>query len=176
LEKVTLLVEPNARYRRSFLAAAAEFDGAWMDGAGYANGADLAAVADEGAFNDLVASLVNNQHDETPRPDGHVPATSLWMVENDELVGFLQIRHRLNDFLLEQGGHIGYSVRPSARRRGLASAALIESLPIAHGLGIDPVLVVCSETNVGSRAVIEHAGGRYEDSRVEQRRYWIPTA
>ncbi len=147
-----------------------------MDGAGPVNGADLAALADQETFENLVATLRRDREEDAPRPDGFVPATSLWMAEDDQLVGFLQIRHRLSPFLLEQGGHIGYSVRPSARRRGCASAALAESLGIAHGLGIDPVLVVCDETNVGSRTVIERAGGRYEDSRVGKRRYWIPTS
>jgi predicted acetyltransferase len=165
---------PDARFHRSVLAAAAEFDGAWMDGASIVNGADLSALQDEGTFRELVASLIRNAESDAPRPDGHVPATSLWMVQDDEVVGFVQIRHQLNAFLLEQGGHIGYSVRPSARRRGLASAALTSALGIATGLGLDRVLVVCHETNVASRAVIERAGGEYEDSRAEYRRYWIP--
>jgi predicted acetyltransferase len=176
LDSVTLLVLPDAQFRSSVLAAATEFDGAWMDGAGFVNGVDLSELADAGAFDELVARLIHNREADAVRPDGQVPATSLWMVQDDEVVGFLQIRHRLNDFLLEQGGHIGYSVRPSARRRGLASAALGEALGIAHELGVDPVLVCCDETNVGSRAVIEAAGGMYEDSRVGHRRYWIRTA
>lgn len=172
---MALLVTPHVRYRRSFIDTVNEFGDAWMDGAGAVNGAETAALADPTAFAELVASLVRDREDDAPRPDGRVSATSLWMVEDDELVGFLQVRHRLNDFLLEQGGHIGYSVRPSARRRGLASAALAEALRVAGDLGIDPVLVCCVESNIGSRAVIEGAGGQYEDSRDGHRRYWIPT-
>ncbi|MCU1412896.1 MAG: acetyltransferase [Microbacteriaceae bacterium] len=170
------LVTPDTRFHRSFIDAVTEFGDAWLDGAGYVNGADISALADERAFADLVASLVRDRDEDAPRADGRVPATALWMIEADELVGFLQIRHRLTPFLLEQGGNIGYSVRPSARRRGHASAALAASLRIANGLGIDPVLVVCDETNVGSRSVIEGAGGVYEDSRAGHRRYWIPTS
>jgi predicted acetyltransferase len=58
----------------------------------------------------------------TPRPVGYVPATELWWVDGDEFLGRIGIRHRLTPFLLEAGGHIGYDVRPSARRRGHATA------------------------------------------------------
>lgn len=92
---------------------------------------------------------------------------------DDEVIGFLNLRHTLNDFLLEEGGHIGYSVRPSARRRGHASAALGLALREAAGLGIDRVLVTCDEDNEPSRRTIEANGGVQEDVRSGKRRYWI---
>jgi len=70
-------------------------------------------------------------------------------------------------------GHIGYSVRPSARRRGFAGDALRDALPIALSLGIQRVLITCDEGNVGSRRTTEKNGGVYEDSRKGKRRYWI---
>ena len=90
-----------------------------------------------------------------------------------EILGFIAIRHRLTTYLFDQGGHIGYSVRPSARRQGIASAALELGLTEARGLGISPVLVTCDEDNVASRRTIEKAGGQYENSVEGKRRYWI---
>ena len=84
-------------------------------------------------------------------------------------------RHELTDFLLEQGGHIGYSIRPSARRQGHASAALRQVLELAAEMGHERVLLTCDEDNIASRAIIEGVGGEYEDSRVGTRRYWVPT-
>ena len=110
-----------------------------------------------------------------PAP-GRVHCSYYWIVEDgqEEILGFLAIRHDLNDFLFNYGGHIGYSVRPSARRRGIATAALAESLRLAPALGIEDVLVTCVEDNKASRAVIEANEGRYEDSRDGFRRYWFP--
>ncbi|WP_231687191.1 GNAT family N-acetyltransferase [Arthrobacter alpinus] len=66
-------------------------------------------------------------------------------------------------------------MRPSARRRGHASKALNDALPVARELGISRVLVTCDEDNAGSRATIEKNSGVYEDSRNGKRRYWINT-
>jgi predicted acetyltransferase len=107
-----------------------------------------------------------------------VPCTFFWVVDDerpDTYLGSASIRHRLTPFLLEVGGHIGYSVRPSARRRGVATEALRLLLPHAAALGIDPALVTCDVDNVASAKVIEANGGVLEDVRGVKRRYWGPT-
>jgi predicted acetyltransferase len=96
-------------------------------------------------------------------------------VEGDEFLGRTSIRHRLTPALLEIGGHVGYDVRPSARRRGHATAMLQAALVVARDLGIDPALVTCDVDNVGSRTVIERNGGVLEDQRSGKLRFWVPT-
>ncbi len=112
----------------------------------------------------------------SPRPAWHVPCTHLWIVDDadpDTYLGSLSIRHRLTPLLLDVAGHIGYSVRPSARRRGVATAALRAAVPRAAALGIDRILVTCDLDNTGSRRAIEANGGVLEDVRGVKRRYWI---
>ena len=111
----------------------------------------------------------------TPRPDGFVPDTELWLIDGDEFLGRIGVRHRLTPFLLEVGGHIGYDVRPSARRRGHATAMLRDALMVARDLGIERALLTCDVGNVASRAVIEGAGGVLEDEREGKLRLWVPT-
>jgi predicted acetyltransferase len=90
-------------------------------------------------------------------------------------LGRISVRHRLTPALWEIGGHIGYDVRPSARRRGHATAMLRLALPVAHRLGIDPALITCDSANVASRRVIERNGGVFEDERRGTLRYWVRT-
>jgi len=101
--------------------------------------------------------------------------TTTWVVDNHYL-GRLAIRHRLTPHLLEAGGHIGYDVRPSARRQGHATAMLRAALPVARSLGIESVLVTCPVTNVASRKVIEANGGIFDDQRGEKLRFWVPSS
>jgi predicted acetyltransferase len=101
--------------------------------------------------------------------------TTLWWIESDVYLARIAIRHRLTPWLLEQGGHIGYDVRPSARRQGHATAMLRAALPVVAGLGIRRALVTCDHDNVGSRKVIEACGGVFEDRRADKLRYWIET-
>lgn len=112
--------------------------------------------------------------EDTPRPPGFVPSTTLWWIDDEKYLGRLAIRHRLTPNLLELGGHIGYDVRPTARRRGHATAMLRGALPVARGLGIESALVTCDVTNVGSRRVIEANGGVLEDQRGVKLRFWVP--
>ncbi len=86
------------------------------------------------------------------------------MNETGLVVGVIQLRHDLTNYLRSFGGHIGYSVRPSERRKGYASRMLDLCLKEAYTLGLDRVLITCDEDNIGSRRVIEKAGGVLEDA------------
>lgn len=130
---------------------------------------------DAQAFADYTARLQADAFEGTPRRPGWVPCTTLWYVEGSEYLGRLAIRHRLTRWLLELGGHIGYDVRPSARRKGYATDMLRDALPIAKQLGIEDVLVTCDVDNTASRRVIEKNGGRLEDERGGKLRFWIRT-
>jgi predicted acetyltransferase len=127
-------------------------------------------------FDQYVRSLRGQALEDSARPPGQVPATTLWWVDGAEYLGRIAVRHRLTPQLLELYGHIGYDVRPAARRRGHATAMLAAMLPVARRLGIDPALVTCEHDNLGSRTVIERNGGVLEDRRGTKLRFWVPTA
>jgi predicted acetyltransferase len=95
-------------------------------------------------------------------PDGGVPHTTFWLVENGEIVGVSSLRHRLTDRLKRLGGHIGFGVRPSAQGRGVAKELLRRTLSKAGRLGISEVLVICLRDNIASSRVIRAVGGRLE--------------
>lgn len=172
------LVLPTTSVRESFLEAMDEFVAEGAENSQTATWIDHNAPGwrEPEAFATFVDAVRADALEETPRPAHHVPCTTLWWVDGDEYLGRLAIRHVLNDFLLDVGGHIGYDVRPTRRREGHAKAMLRQALPWAHGLGVDPALVTCDDDNVGSVRVIEAAGGVLEDVRGDKRRYWVPTS
>ncbi|MDQ3384032.1 MAG: GNAT family N-acetyltransferase [Actinomycetota bacterium] len=110
---------------------------------------------------------------------GRVRATYLLAWVGDELVGRVSVRHELNAFLLQVGGHVGYAVLPAHRRCGYAMAMLRQAVDMLREEGLDRVLVTCDDDNPSSAAVIERCGGMLEDKRAQgagrspKRRYWI---
>lgn len=154
-------------YRRMFLDA-----GDSMDGTG-----GLREIEDPLEWIEYSESM----KDEATLPPGRVTATQYIYVreEDGKIVGMLQIRHRLNEYLEKYGGHIGYSVAPDERQKGYASGMLKKALEKCRELGITRVLITCFETNEASRRTILKNGGIYESTVYEPgekkylERYWI---
>jgi predicted acetyltransferase len=173
------LVLPTPAVHRSFLAAIGEF---MDDGPLDANGPSARAAATYGeswespaGFARFIADLRAQELEETPRPPTFVPTTTLWWIDGPDYIGRLSLRHRLAPGLTgERNGHIGYEVRPSARRRGHARAMLAAALPFAGRLGLESVLVTCDADNEASRRTIERNGGIAVEPIEEKLRYRIP--
>ena len=156
-----------AAYRREFLEA-----GDSMDGTGPLR-----------RFEDPLAYLAACRDYEDPNtvPAHLVPATQFALVRESDgrLVGMLQVRHRFNAYLEKYAGHIGYSVRPSERRRGYAKEMLRQALPFCRELGLERVLITCIDGNLGSERTILANGGVYESTvrepneGVDLKRFWI---
>ena len=169
-----ILVKPTreyasqiAQYRQEFLDA-----GDSMDGCG-----SLGRM--ENPF-DFIKKCKDNESPDT-LPEGLVLATQFMLVRksDDKVVGMIQIRHYFNDYLAKFGGHIGYSVRPSERRRGYAKEMLKMALPFCREIGLEKVLITCIDGNIGSEKTILANGGVYEYTAHEPnenknlKRFWI---
>ena len=174
MEEKLLLVKPDISmaeeimdYKNEFLAADSS-----MDGTGSLRKCDAAQEWIE-----------FNQKMENSRtvPAHWVTSSQYVCVRADDMriVGMIQLRHELNEYLYNFGGHIGYSVRPSERRKGYAGRMLAEFLPICRRMGLSRVLVTCMTGNEASRRTILKNGGVYEntvfepDEKVNLERYWI---
>ncbi len=111
---------------------------------------------------------------------GFVPSTLYFYLDDDrEIVGAIHLRHTLNEQLKLTGGHIGYGIIPSMRRKGIATQMLNDFLRLIQHQ-YDCVLLTCDDSNVGSIKVIENNGGKLERKvMVNQklvRHYWINLA
>ena len=114
-------------------------------------------------------------------PEDKVQATQFFCVRmnDNRFVGMIQVRHYFNEYLEKYAGHIGYSIRPSERRKGYAKEMLKLALPFCREIGLDKVLITCAEENIGSEKTIRSNGGIYESTVQEPnsgrylKRFWI---
>lgn len=110
-----------------------------------------------------------------------VPANTYFFirVSDNKILGMINIRHRLNDFLLNEGGHIGYSIRPTERKKGYATSMLKLGLEKCRELKLEKVLVTCDKINISSAKVIHNNNGILENEIYSEtfseviQRYWI---
>jgi predicted acetyltransferase len=101
--------------------------------------------------------------------DGLVPCTNFWIIVNDEYCGRMSIRHELNDWLRNYGGHIGYEIKTSARRKGIATLALAEALNYCwENLNLKELLLTCDNENIASIKTIEKNSGELIEKKNDQ--------
>ncbi len=108
-----------------------------------------------------------------------VPQDMCWLVDDRTFIGETSIRYRLNDWLFQIGGHIGYGIRPLYQRQGYGKLILKLALARLKAGGVDRALITCYDHNIASAKVIEANGGSLDniidDPRGggKSRRYWI---
>lgn len=165
------LVEPTVALQGAYMSFYRE----WIDSG--ENIVPWVVERDPGDFASMVQTLLAESRGEGV-PDGWVPSSTYWLLAGERIVGAVNIRHGLTEKLRTSGGHIGYGIRPTARRRGYATRLLALALEQCRGLGIQRALVVCDSDNAASERTIVRNGGVRDEDYVESdgnviRRFWI---
>ena len=167
IRPVSEYADQISEYRQEFLDA-----GDSMDGTG-----PLRTIEDPTEY----ITICREYEDPATTPAHLVPATQLFFIRESDnrLIGMIQIRHYFNDYLEKFGGHIGYSVRPSERRKGYAKEMLKMALHFCREVSLQKVLITCIDGNIGSEKTILANGGVYENTvyepneKFDVKRFWI---
>lgn len=163
-----VLVEPSVDLAAEFLEMAVEFKAAGDER--YDSALENFAVYLERSSN--YAQSLNLMPD-------RVPECEFWLIDDGKIVASSRLRHRLTPALEREGGHIGYAVRPSERRKGYGMLILALTLEKAKNLGLKKLLITCDTDNTGSAKIIEKNRGKLEGYEISDRsgrqisRYWI---
>ena len=166
------LIVPTIRYKDEIMNYRKEFieNKDSMDG--------TSGLRNVESFEEWHNAIFDNLKEETVR-EGLVPATTYIAIStnDDRLIGMIDIRHHLNDYLLNFGGHIGYSVRKSERQKGYATEILALALKECKEMGMKEILLTCDKDNIASAKTIISNGGilenEVEDGDTITQRYWI---
>ncbi|NFS29177.1 GNAT family N-acetyltransferase [Clostridium botulinum] len=145
------------------------------------NGEKLIPLAMKGHANTFEEFLIEayNNSKGIDLPDGIVPSDIYFLVDDNSkyLIGAIDIRHYLNEYLLKYGGNIGYGIRPSERKKGYATEMLYLALEECKTKGLSKVLITCFKSNIASANTIIKNGGILENEIAEggnvKQRYWI---
>jgi len=161
------LVAPSERWQAAFVGMAAECS------ASGDTRYDL-ALADFHAYLRTVEDRRTR-----PQPPGWVNSAEYWLEDSGDIVGCVRIRFALTPALEAEGGHVGYDVRPSMRRKGYGTELLRLALPLLRAHGVTRVRITCNDDNTGSARIIERNGGvlsghtRSPATGKTVRQYWI---
>jgi predicted acetyltransferase len=170
--RTVFLVKPSIVYQDEYLAFYEEWKSSgesivpWV------------VSRDPSDFEGMLQFLYENESREYI-PENWVPSSTYWLVSADKrVIGAVNIRHDLTEYLLNCGGHIGYGIRPTERQKGYATKLLAMALEITKELGIKKVLVVCDKDNIASERTILNNGGIPDTSFTEEngnvvKRMWI---
>ena len=171
-DEITLM-NPSIAFESEFLSMTEEFQAA-----GYERSQrDFDLIRND--FPAYIRRLDEASRDIGLKP-GHVPSTTFWLVANSiQIIGESRLRHWLTTALEHEGGHIGYAIRPSERRKGYGTCILALTLEKARDLGLNRVLLTCDTDNIGSARIIERNGGKLASRGISNSsgkpisRYWI---
>ncbi len=170
-------VFPNKEYEQKAIEYIQEFH----DYSSPINGTGaLDSFVENATYQDWLLKLDTDRDIANP-PENRVPAYTYFYVRegDDKIIGMINIRLALNDFLRKEGGHIGYSIRPTERRKGYGTRMLKEALEFLKPIGLTNVLITCDKDNLASAGIIKNCGGVLEEEFYSMtfnsvmQRYWI---
>lgn len=156
------LILPNKKYERSFkeLIVSAKNYGDYKE-------LGNSLIREDETFEEMLRRL-NYRRIGKRIAKRDVPSTVYWIVDNDRVVGTIDLRHKLNKDYFERLGHVAYYIRPEERNRGYATKALSLAIKKYYNKYTKKILITCFSDNNASSRVIEKNGGILEKKVIDE--------
>lgn len=154
------LVFPTKAYEEKAKEFIAEF---YECGSEVAGSGSLDRYLKESTYDEWLVKLFS-YIDIANVPEGKIPGLTYFFVreDDDRIIGMINIRLALNDFLRNEAGHIGYCIRPTERRKGYGTELLRAGIAVCRRVDMKKIIVTCDKINLGSAGVIRNCGGVLE--------------